>query len=141
MDYGHDIVTNPLGYTPPNPMSSVGALNLLKKDTKEITDKFKKDIKRKFTQQQLNTLVAIRYNCGALSQFDELLYMLENGNYDRKKLTNSINNYYRGLVQKNPANNKYLNGWLNRTEKMMNVFFDGSYGEMPIDAVNGKVKN
>ena len=36
-------------------------------------------------------------------------------------------------------NEIYRDGWNNRTEKMLDIFFDGNYGYMPIDAVNGKV--
>ena len=36
-------------------------------------------------------------------------------------------------------NEIYRDGWYNRTEKMLDIFFDGNYGYMPIDAVIGKV--
>ena len=48
--------------------------------------------------------------------------------------------YYDKLVVRNVNNKKYIDGWYNRTEKMLDVFFDGNYGEMSIDAVKGKVR-
>ncbi|SET46534.1 protein of unknown function [Lacrimispora sphenoides] len=147
--YGHDYIKNPLP-TVPTSMTASKAYELLKKDLSGIgpdgkVDKIKDyigaiaDIDACFTQDHFNALVGLRYNIGSLGVVDGLLPYLENGAYKRSELKKIVNSYYDAIIKKNPANELYRDGWYNRTEKMLDIFFDGNYGYMPIDAVNGKV--
>ncbi|MFV0240583.1 MAG: PAAR-like protein [Lacrimispora sphenoides] len=147
--YGHDYIKNPLPSVPTS-MTASGAYELLKNDLNGI-DSDGKVVKHKdyigaiagidaeLTQDQFNALVGLRYNIGSLGVVDGLLEYLEKGFYERTKLKNLINSYYDAIIKSVPANEKYRDGWYNRTEMMLNIFFDGNYGYMPIDAVNGKV--
>ena len=96
-------------------------------------------IDAEFTQDQFNVLVGLRYNIGSLGVIAELLEYLKEGSYERTTLNNLITSYYDAIIQSNPDNEKYRSGCYNRTEKMFDIFFDGNYGYMPIDAVNGLV--
>jgi|GEM_PF-3059697 len=147
--YGHDYIKNPLPSIPAS-MTASEAYELLKKDLKGIEPDGEvvkhKDyigaiagIDADFTQDQFNALVGLRYNIGKLGVIDGLLEYLEKGSYERAKLKDLINSYYDAIIISNPDNEKYKDGWYNRTEKMLDIFFDGNYGYMPIDAVNGKV--
>lgn len=89
------------------------------------------------TQDQFNALVGLRYNVGSLGEIDGLLLYLENGSYEKSKLKKLINDH--AIIKKKPDKEKYRNGWYRRTETTISIFFDGNYGDMPIDAVRGKV--
>lgn len=134
--YGHDVGVNK---TSLKTLSSQEALELLKEDAQTAVNAIA-SIDADFTQDQFNALVSLRYNIGYLSNIDGFLEYLEAGKYDRDEMRNLINGYYDKLVTKNPGNKENIDGWYRRTEKMLNIFFDGDYGDMPIDAVNGKVK-
>ena len=47
--------------------------------------------------------------------------------------------YYDAIINSNPSLGQYRQGWYDRVDRMVNVFFDVNYGNMPIDAVNGRV--
>ena len=137
--YGHDYKTNPLSYEAKD-LSSSEALDLLKADVKQFEEGVSK-LEADLTQDQFNALVSLRYNIGFLSNIDGLIEYLENNEtYDRETLKSIINGYYDKIINKNPNNEKFRKGWYNRTEKMLDIFFNGDYGDMPIDAVNGKVR-
>ena len=137
--YGHDYKTNPLSYEAKD-LSSSEALDLLKADVKQFEEGVSK-LEADLTQDQFNALVSLRYNIGFLSNIDGLIEYLENNEtYDRETLKSIINGYYDKIINKNSNNEKFRKGWYNRTEKMLDIFFNGDYGDMPIDAVNGKVR-
>ncbi|WP_143320597.1 lysozyme [Clostridium sp. HBUAS56010] len=96
-------------------------------------------INAKLTQDQFNSLVGLRYNVGALGEINRLLPYLESGSYEKSTLRNIINSHYDAIIKSKPDKEKYKVGWYSRTEKTLEIFFDGNYGDMPIDAVNGKV--
>jgi len=50
-----------------------------------------------------------------------------------------IIDHYDGIIKRNPIQEKNRAGWYNRTERFLDIFFEGDYGDMPIDAVNGRV--
>jgi len=147
--YGHDYIKNPL-FSVLESMTAAEVYKLLKNDLNGIGPDGKvipyknyigavASINADFTQDQFNALVGLRYNLGNLGVVDGLLPYLESGIYTRSELKSIVNSYYNEIIIANPANEKYRDGWYNRTEKMLDIFFDGNYGYMPIDAVNGKV--
>ena len=80
-----------------------------------------------------------RKSVSYLSNINGLMDYIESGNYDRIKMEIMINGYYDSLIDSNPENERYRIGWYNRTKTMLDIFFDGDYGSMPIDAEKGKV--
>lgn len=136
--YGHDITQNPMKSIP-NSLSASEALKLLKEDVEEIEKKINDDINANFTQNQFNALVSLRYNIGGLGEINGFIEYLEKGIYDRQEMESIINAYYNERIEENPKKEQNRQGWYNRTKKFLDVFFDSNYGNMPIDAVNGKV--
>lgn len=63
--------------------------------------------------------------------------LLNKGNYKREEFRKAVLGYYEVSIKKNPQNERYREGWTTRTEMMLDVFFDGNYGDMLLDAVNG----
>ena len=123
----------------PKDLSSSEALELLKEDVKQFELGVSK-LEANLTQDQFNALVSLRYNVGFLSNIDGLIEYLENNEtYDRETLKSIINGYYDNIIIENPNNEQFRKGWYNRTDRMLDIFFDGNYGYMPIDALNGKV--
>lgn len=128
--YGHDL---------PKSLSASEAYELLKKDVAEFENAVATGVNANLTQDQFNALVGLRYNVGSLGEIDGLLLYLENGSYEKSKLKKLINDHYDAIIKKKPDKEKYRNGWYRRTETTISIFFDGNYGDMPIDAVRGKV--
>jgi GH24 family phage-related lysozyme (muramidase) len=142
--YGFDISkrTIPAEIQVSEPATAAEALALLKhavkQDEKGIAES--EDLSGiYFTQNQFNALVSLRYNIGPIGQVDGLLEYLASASYQRARLKAIVNAYYDGIIVRNPANEKYRQGWYSRTERFLDIFFDGNYGYMPIDAVNGRV--
>lgn len=136
--YGHDINQRPINPIPDS-LSAKEALELLIKDLDEFETAIATGINVSLTQDQFNALVSLRYNVGSLGVIEGLLEYLEKSSYERAKLKNLINSHYDAIIKKNPSKEKYKSGWYSRTEKFLDIFFDGNYGNMLIDAVNGKV--
>ena len=136
--YGHDFIKNPMSSVPSS-MSASEAYELLKLDAVAFENAIATGINANFTQNQFNALISLRYNVGYLGEVDGLLPYLESGSYDRNSMESIIKSNYDAIINFNPANEIYRVGWYNRTDKMLDIFFDGNYGHMPIDAVNGRV--
>lgn len=136
--YGHDINKRPINPLPKS-LSASEAYELLKKDVAEFENAVATGVNANLTQDQFNALVGLRYNVGSLGEIDGLLLYLENGSYEKSKLKKLINDHYDAIIKKKPDKEKYRNGWYRRTETTISIFFDGNYGDMPIDAVRGKV--
>ncbi|MDR0913557.1 MAG: minor capsid protein [Oscillospiraceae bacterium] len=139
LGYGHDYIKNPIEGVVPDSLNASEALELLKKDLEKIIEAIEKDLSVKFTQNQFNAIVAMRYNFGRLGYVDGLMEFLEAGSYKKENLKNILYDFYNSIVEYDSSQDIYLSGWLNRVDSMVDVFFDGDYGYMPIDAVNGKV--
>ena len=136
--YGHDINKKPMDSVPDS-LSATEAYKLLKKDVDEFEEAIANGINTSLTQDQFNALVGLRYNVGSLGVIDGLLPYLENGIYKRSELKNIINGYYDAIIRNDTKKKKYREGWYRRTETILNIFFDGNYGKMSINAVKGKV--
>ena len=139
--YGFDISVNklPEDYSSSD-LTSEQAYELLKITAEEFSLAIAKEFDVTLSQDQFNALVLLKYNIGYLSNIKGFMEYIENGKYNRDEMRTMINNYYDLIISRNPKNEKYRNGWYNRTEAMLDIFFDGNYGNMPIDVVNGKVK-
>jgi len=140
--WGRDFRVNPLpvGRPVPTSVNAAEALELMRDDVEMIERAFIRDFGNGFfTQQQLDALVSLRFNTGALSNFDGLIDYLRTGNYDRDIMRNIFVNHYQNIVDEHPHNQRYFDGWMNRIERTLDLFFDGNYGNMPIDAITGRV--
>jgi len=114
------------------------ALLLLQWEIEECAQAIINEFGDIFTQNQLNALVSLRFNLGKLSNIPGFIDVLKRGNYNRTEFETTIKGYYQGLVNRNENNRKYLDGWLKRTDRMLNLFFDNNYAFMGLDAVNGR---
>jgi RHS repeat-associated protein len=138
--YGYDIGQDPLdkNIKKATKMSQADALDLLNEGiyycAVRISDP--KDITIDLNQYQVDALVALRYNAGGLGGIDGLLEDINNGaSYDTLK--NDLYSHYEAIVEKHTSQAKNLDGWLNRVDKILNLYFNGDYGEMPVNAVEG----
>ena len=137
--YGHDFKSNPLPESWIRDLSAEDALTLLRQDVNAIASPLK-TLEANLTQDQFNALVTLRYNVGSIRKITGLTeYLEENTSYDRAEMREIIIGYYDSIIDKNPENEKHRAGWYSRTDAMLDLFFDGNYGNMSIDAVNGKV--
>ncbi|TYQ16372.1 UNVERIFIED_CONTAM: hypothetical protein Cloal_2905 [Acetivibrio alkalicellulosi] len=141
--YGYDLPQDPLnlGIKTATNISQDTALNLLKRVSNRMADIITNspDITIELDQYQLDSLVALRYNVGSLGVIPNIFDNINNkATYDTFK--NDIFGFYENLVEINPDNAIYLDGWKNRATSMLNVYFYGDYGSMPIDAVKGVCK-
>jgi len=140
--WGRDFRVNPLpvGRPVPTSVNAAEALELMREDVEMIERAFIRDFGNGFfTQQQLDALVSLRFNTGALSNFDGLIDYLRTGNYDRDIMRTIFVNHYQSIVDEHPHNQRYFDGWMNRIERTLDLFFAGNYGNMPIDAITGRV--
>ena len=138
--YGFDISQEnlPAGFVAGD-LTAEEAYELLKISSQKFADAIANGFSIYLNQNQFNALVLLKYNIGYLSNIPGFMDYIENGVYDREEMTSMINGYYDSIIKGNPEKAIYRNGWYNRTEAMLDVFFDGNYGYMPIDAVNGEV--
>jgi len=133
--YGRDRIQRPMN-PEPSEVSAMEALRLLREDASGSELAIATQILI-YDQDQFNALVSLRFNIGFLGNIEGLLEYLEGGVFVRDELGNLINTHYRNIIARNPQRfERYRQGWYNRTERFLNVFFDGNYGHMPIDAVN-----
>jgi len=56
-------------------------------------------------------------------------------NDDEKMFYDILEKYYR----ERPGNQYFYTGWMNRVDKILNVYFDNNYFDMQIDAINGRI--
>ena len=138
--YGFDISVNnlPTGFVAGD-LTPEQAYELLIISTNSFSSAISDSFDINLNQDQFNALVLLKYNIGYLSNINGLMDYIESGNYDRIKMESMINGYYDSLIDSNPENERYRIGWYNRTKTMLDIFFDGDYGSMPIDAEKGKV--
>jgi len=80
---------------------------------------------------QLAALTAIRYNKGNIIS---LVPVIQQSNLTETQLYNAIGDLLYGGV--NSAN---FQQYISRTQKECALYFHGTYGDMPIDAINYKV--
>lgn len=138
--YGYDIIEDPLklNIDEAEEISQDYALELLTRVSNSMATPILEsvDITRELSQQELDGLVVLRYNIGSLGVVDNLIEDInENAPYDVMK--NDIDTYYDKLVEINPSNIDYREGWQNRTNETLELYFYGDYGEMPINVVEG----
>ncbi|MDF2885213.1 MAG: putative peptidoglycan binding domain, partial [Clostridiaceae bacterium] len=141
--YGYDLTKDPLnlGIKTAKNISQADALDYLKRVSNQYAQVIanSKDITITLNQQQLDALVALKYNIGSLGVVPNLLSDI-NTNASYSTIQNDIYAYYNSLVQINPNNSKYLQGWKNRADTILDAYFYGNYGSMPINAVKGVYK-
>ena len=136
--YGHDVTQRPMSPVPEF-LTAEEALELLKVDVQGDNEGIAR-IDASFTQDQFNALVSLRYNIGAIGNIIGLLpYLEENDGYERAAMRALIIGHYDKIIANDPRQAANKDGWYYRTDRMLDIFFDGIYGPMPIDAVNGKV--
>jgi hypothetical protein len=138
--YGYDIIEDPLklNIDEAKEISQDYALELLTKVSNKMATPIldSPDITKELSQQELDGLVVLRYNIGSLGVVDNLIEDInENAPYDVMK--NDIDTYYDKLVEINPSNIDYREGWQNRTNDTLELYFYGNYVEMPINVVEG----
>lgn len=141
--YGYDLTKDPLnlGIQTAQNISQADALDYLKRVSNQYAQIIatSKDITITLNQQQLDALVALKYNIGSLGVVPNLLNDINN-KASYSTIQNHIYGYYNSLVQKNPKNATYLQGWKNRADAILNTYFYGNYSSMPINAVKGVCK-
>ncbi|OPZ87060.1 MAG: tRNA(Glu)-specific nuclease WapA precursor [Firmicutes bacterium ADurb.Bin419] len=141
--YGYDLTQDPLntGIKKATNISQATALKYLKGVANIYANKIttSKDITISLNQQQLDALVALRYNVGALGEVPNLLNDINN-NASYSTMQNHIYVFYDDIVKADPSKAQYLQGWKNRADTILNTYFYGNYGSMPINAVKGVYK-
>jgi GH24 family phage-related lysozyme (muramidase) len=134
--YGRDRVQRPMADEPVY-LTAAQALRLLREDVardEEVAASFPLQ-----NQHQFNAVVSLRFNIGSLGSVYGLVDYLNEGVYEKDIMRGLIIAHYDDIIERHPHNERYRQGWYNRTERFLDVFFDGNYGYMPIDAVRGVV--
>jgi len=118
-------------------LSATAAFTLMAKYVGGIEQAFKATFGNNFfSQNQFDALVTLRYNLKNLDVIPGLVnYLKQNaGNYNQATMRSMIQAYYQSL--NDPTN---YQGWMNRVDKILDLFFNGNYGDMPIDTMTGQV--
>jgi len=137
--WGRDFRVNPLNRPIPTSVTVTEAYEILMEDIRMIENAFIQTFGDGFFEQhQLDALVSLRFNTGALSNFDGLIEYLRAGNYDRNTMRTIFENHYQYVAERYDLG-RYFEGWMNRVDRTLDLFFDGNYGHMPIDALTGRV--
>jgi GH24 family phage-related lysozyme (muramidase) len=138
--YGYDLTQDPLklGIKTATNISNGTALDYLKKASEDSANKIStsSDISITLNQCQLDALVALRYNVGSLGAISNIFNDINNkASYNT--FQNDIFKHYEHIVENNPDKAQYLDGWKNRAVSILDIYFNGDYGSMPINAVKG----